>query len=255
MAMLDLNAGRFSDACTRLIRAIEFQKKALALNPKHPVFRRFLGNHYRLYFIASKGLVDAERWSEAATFGRQLIDLESDDAMVWLRVAPLLVLDGDLNAYAEFCERILERFDRTKDATVADKVCKACLLKPESTDVASLPRDVLVGAIDDGTAPDWFPPWGWGTRALLAYRSGDAESAIEFAQESEQHEPDLFAHAFNLAVMAVAKDQLGDQGAAEDDLDELSEIIERDNSRFDNYHDLLIARILFAEAQAKINRR
>ena len=251
MAMLDLFAQKFSDACTKLIRSIEYQNKALVLNPKNSVFRRFLDNHYRLFFVAIKGLGEAERWNEAAAFGQQLIDQNPEDALVWLRIAPLFVLDGDPNDYAKFCERMVEHFADTEDPTIADKVCKACLLTPEAIDIAELPGELLNDAFD--SAPDWFPAWGWGTRALLAYRSGDAESAHTCAGKSEDRNPAGFAHALNLAVLAMAKKQLGDEDAAERALNNLSQIIDEKSFSLENYHDLLIAKILHKEAEAKIN--
>ena len=253
LAMHDLNDQRFEDACARLIRAIECQHNALAVNPDDYVPRQRLNLHLRLFFVAVNELGKAENWGQAALFGRQLIDQDVADPMIWLRVAPLIAHGGNPDAYSEFCERIMRRFADTEDPTIADKVCKACLLRSHSIEIEELPREVLTNALDDETAPEWFPPWGWGTRALLAYRSGDAESAIEFVQESEKHEPDKLAHAINLAVVALGQNQLGDQDAAEDARNELTEIIEQSISRPDNFHDVLIARILLDEAEGKMD--
>ena len=180
--------------------------------------------------------------------------------MVWLKIAPLLVIGerqgvtaGEQPGYAEFRERIVEKFDDATDITVVEKVCKACLLQPDSINVARWQGEALAAALDQGAVPKDFLPWGWGTRALLAYRSGNADLAVEYANKSEEYDPAVLAHAINLSVIAMAQHQRGDAESAKRALDELSQLVDRDESRLSNYHDLLIAHILFEEAKDKVS--
>jgi hypothetical protein len=63
--MIDLNAGRFEEARTRLQEAILCQKKALAANPDHPSYRQFLIEHLVNLIRAAEGLGDETGAGEA----------------------------------------------------------------------------------------------------------------------------------------------------------------------------------------------
>ncbi|MGH7138306.1 MAG: hypothetical protein ACREHD_21360, partial [Pirellulales bacterium] len=129
------------------------------------------------------------------------------------------------------------------------------LLCPEAIDLAQLPLDRFTASLDQGTAPDWLPVWAWGTRALLAYRSGDAESAVKYAAKSEELKRTDFAHALNLAVLALAQHQLKHSDEACRALEEAVQVTDRLQADANNKgnHDLLIAQILLREAEALMN--
>lgn len=97
-------------------------------------------------------------------------------------------------------------------------------------------------------------PWGWGARALLARRSGDADSVLRYAAKSEEFKPAEVTHAFNLALVAAARHQLQHPDEARKALEEALLVITRlkedPGVRID--HDLLIAEILFREAETLI---
>ena len=197
----------------------------------------------------------AERWSEAAPFGLKLIEQNPEDTMVWLRIAPVLTLTDDASIYSDFCSRMVQHFAESKLPETAERVVKASLLRADSIDLAKLPGDLLAKSLDDGTVPEWLPPWAWGSRALLAYRRGDAESAVKYVAKSEEYKPIEVAHAMNLALVAMAQHQLGKAGEAKTALVEASQLITRlkgDPGRKGD-HDLLIAEILFHEAEALMN--
>jgi WD40 repeat protein/tetratricopeptide (TPR) repeat protein len=196
----------------------------------------------------------ANRWADAAEFGEQLVELKIDDSLEWLRIAPVLVLAGDQAAYTEYCRRMAAQFAESKLPEDADRVIKASLLRAGSIDVAKLPVSPFGQSLDDGTIPEWLAPWAWGTRALVAHRSSDAPSAAKFVAKSEESKPAEFAHAMNLAVLAMADHRLSRPAEARTALDELSQLVARrqasDKSNRD--HDLLIAEIMLREADALI---
>ncbi len=199
----------------------------------------------------------AKRWNEATEFGLQLVQQKPNDTLMWLRIAPVLVLAEDQTVYSDFCGRMSQHFAESKTPETAERVVKASLLRADSIDLAKLPRDLLAKSLDEGTVPDWLPPWGWGSRALLAYRRGDAESAVQYVAKSEEYKPIDVAHAMNLALLAMAQHQLGKAGEAKTALEEASQLITRikgDPARKGD-HDLLIAEILFHEAEALINSK
>jgi len=147
----------------------------------------------------------------------------------------------------------VEGYRKAPTGVAAERAIKGCLLRPGAIDLAELPGDLLAQSLNDGTFPKEFRSWGWSSRALLAYRSGDAESAIKHITQSEQLKPMDWAHAMNLAVLAPAQHQLKHPDEARAALDEALQVIERLQTVDRNHSDLLIAQILFREAEALIN--
>jgi tetratricopeptide (TPR) repeat protein len=204
-------------------------------------------------------LRQAERWNEAAPFGLELAQQKRndllEDSLVWLRIAPVLASADDPRIYSDFCSRMVQHFAASKLPEVHDRVIKAALLRPNSINLAKLPGDQLAKSLDDGTAPEWLSPWAWASRALLAYRRGDAESAVQYLAKSEEYKPIDLTHAMNLAVLTMAQHQLGKPDEAKTALEEASKLITRlkeDPGRKGDF-DLLIAEILFNEAKELID--
>ena len=65
MAMVDLDAKRFEAALSRLRQAADWQKKALAANPRNVQYHQFLTNHYANMIDAFSGLGDVSGAAEA----------------------------------------------------------------------------------------------------------------------------------------------------------------------------------------------
>lgn len=192
----------------------------------------------------------AQRWGEAAEFGLFLIEQKPEDTMLWVQVPPIAVLSEDEATYGTLCRKILELFQKSPTFSNADRAIKGCLLKPGAIDIADLPLDKLPMSLDATTAPAYLPPWFWATRALLAYRSGDAESAVAHVTLSEQYKPNEPAHALNLSVLAMAQSELKHADEARIALDEAAQLITRLQAGDRNHHDVLIAEILFREAES-----
>ncbi|MFI5454550.1 MAG: protein kinase [Isosphaerales bacterium] len=76
MAMIDLDQRRFDKARAKLTQAIEWQRKALAVNPSHPTYRQFLVNHLNGLMVAATGLGRADLADQAR---RELADLAAID--------------------------------------------------------------------------------------------------------------------------------------------------------------------------------
>ena len=98
---------------------------------------------------------------------------------------------------------------RTDDYQIAEHVCKECLLLPNAVDMEKIPHDVFATALDEGTAHPGLLPWLWTSRSLVAFRLGDAESAIAYAEKSEQFDPHPRMKMFNASILALAHHRLG----------------------------------------------
>ena len=93
LATIDLDAKRFVEARTRLREAVEWQRKAMASNPRNPTYRQFLTNHWTNLIKAARGLGDSEGVAEAE---RELAELrDSDPATIALDASLSAILRGD----------------------------------------------------------------------------------------------------------------------------------------------------------------
>ncbi|MFN7732930.1 MAG: protein kinase domain-containing protein [Pirellula sp.] len=197
----------------------------------------------------------AEQWELAAEFGKQMLQQQPDLTSVqWMSVPPVLVLAGDRQAYAEVCERMRQRFADSTFRFDEERTVKVCLLWPNVIDAHTLSARRFSDSLDNGTAGPLNRPWFWATRALLAYRQGDADLAVRHIAKSEEDNRYLFAHAMNLAVLALAQHELGRTDEARTALAEAAQLIgqQKEDPNIKGNHDLLIAEILFREAAATI---
>ena len=197
----------------------------------------------------------AERWSEAADFGQPFLEQDPAESIHWILVAPIMALSSDEADYVAFCKWIVDQPAET--AVLADRSIKVCLLKPGIVDLATLPAEALARGLEEGTAPEWLPPYGWSCRALLAYRNGESDLAVKYVSQSEAHNPNEFVRAMNHAVLAMAQHERKHPDAAGIALEEASKLITGLRQVPGNklHPDLLIAEILFREAEVKIQGR
>lgn len=197
----------------------------------------------------------AKRWNEAVTFGWSVVEKTPTDRYSWLRLAPVLVLSGDEEAYQTFCRRMTRQFKENTDPWFADVLCKSCLLQPGGIEISQLPGDLIAKVLDDGTVPSGLAPWAWTCRALLAYRSGDPAFAVDYAKKSRDLNPAQVALALNLSIDALAQHALERPDEAASLIKQATALIETlgENETTRNSHDFLIAQILLREAVATIN--
>jgi hypothetical protein len=190
-------------------------------------------------------------------FYSKLVELEPGDAMTWLRAAPLIVLAGDLEGYHKHCADMLHQFAESEKVADAERTCKVCLLLPDTVEVSKLRLKTFENALDDGSASSWFYKWGCGTRALAAYRAGDADKAVHWihkTQESQGYAGEPSAQALALSVLAMAQHRLGQTAEARQMLEQANGLIDAHLPRLDpgeladTWHDWLIAEIIRGEA-------
>lgn len=196
-----------------------------------------------------------ERWNEAAIAGSHFLTQKPDDSIVWLQVSSVLVMGGDQTGYRELCLRMARQFENSEKIEDFERVCKASILLPGIVNPSQLPERSFADAMDAGTVPEWFPAWGWLARAGLAYRRGDAESALTYVANSEKLEPGERTRANNLPLLAMILHKLKRHDEARKTLEEATEFIKglQENPELRGDHDLLYALITLREAEALIN--
>jgi tetratricopeptide (TPR) repeat protein len=198
----------------------------------------------------------AEQWSTAVELGQRLVERKPPaKAYQWLPYVPVFVSSSDPEAYRNFCRRMAQQFPASGSLNETDCVIKASLIWPGMIKVNQPHADRLAQLLDEGNESAEAKAKAWGTRALLAYRTGDDETAVKYIANSEQLKPHVLARPFNQAVLAMAHMELNHPDEAKAALAEATLLITQLNKDPDKkgHHDLLIAEILFREAEAKIN--
>jgi serine/threonine protein kinase len=174
------------------------------------------------------------RWQKAADRFAVLVQINQavseDTTLDELRYAPLLVELGKTAEYERYRESLIARYAGTDNAITAERVVKACLLKPASADLMrALGRYIEVsekslpqGGEVDRTKVAWIDltmaAWRAYTLSLMAYRSGDYELSIEWGKRSREYDLGLQSRVISVQlIIAMAHARLGqtDQAVAE----------------------------------------
>jgi tetratricopeptide (TPR) repeat protein len=195
------------------------------------------------------------RWKEAAADFAKLIELDPTNHENYHFLAPLLVQSGDLDAYRRHCAHVVERFGKTNDPAIAERMAKDCLILPSS----GAKLDAVADMADSALAAD---PDHWGTtffqfvKGLSEYRQGHFTSAVQWMQKVLETPGDFkFRDAQAYLVLAMAHHQLNQVDEARAALAEGNAIIEArqklgSGARDVDWNDWLIAHALQREAKA-----
>ncbi len=198
----------------------------------------------------------AGRWSEAATSLKQSIESEPNDAAPYLRLVPILLLNGDLAGYQKLCSEIVARFSDSKDIGTADSVAKTCTLHPESGVDFKAAAEAADTAVALGRQSEFFP-WFALCKSLAEYRQEHFAEAATWAQTSLATVGQLPERdAADYLVLAMAKMRLNQTGAAREALAQGAELVEKKLPKLDRgdvgnqWVDVVIANVLLREARA-----
>ena len=129
---------------------------------------------------------------------------------------------------------------------------RACLLAPGGVNPAELPEQILIVPEDTKLNTKQLTEI-WTTRALLAYRRGDAKAALEYTKKSQALGPWSGTRAINVALQALAQHEL-------EELDKAIATLEQARDQFARSHGYAesskywphAAEALLREAEAKI---
>ncbi len=193
--------------------------------------------------------VGLKDWDSAIPHARQIVELEPADRHPWLKLGALLARVDDEGAYRQCCEQMLAQFAEATDICDVDVMCKVCLIRPGAFDVSQLPPRALEPLTGSAAVDEWLWEWLWGTRALVAYRAGDAQLAVDNAQRSIDISETTAATALSRVVQAMALHQLGRTEQARDSLQKAQAMFESAEWLTDTWYDWLIAEMLLREAR------
>ncbi len=140
-----------------------------------------------------------------------------------LMVAPTLVEIGDLADYEKIRQLAIARFAKSKNPVAAEQIIKISLIRPAGPDVLPalepLARVAEVSLSNASGHSDLYT-WRATALALLAYRQGRYEEALQWCQRASNLDPGFLSRqAVGDVVQAMAEWQLGQKPAARADLE------------------------------------
>jgi WD40 repeat protein/serine/threonine protein kinase len=155
----------------------------------------------RAVFLARIG-----RWRDSADDYLKVVKLLPARRFHWGIAATPMLMANDKDRFEKHCQALVEQFQGTTEADVADTVCKTCLLLPDAAILSNLPIQVLRDGADD---PKWqsYRPWFIACCALISYREGRPSDAIDWTKRM----PNFTSQPGTLAliVRAMAEEKLG----------------------------------------------
>ena len=163
------------------------------------------------------------KWSEAATNAKLDLQSRPTERGLFAYTAVTLLMAGDNERHRQFCDQALKPFLPVTDPSVADLLCKACLLAPDSVDPARLPINVLRDGISNSNDPI-VSPFYLATNTLILYRAGKSADAIDETRKIPRL-TNTFGGVLALTIRAMAEEKLGQHEAAVNTLFEAERLI------------------------------
>jgi serine/threonine protein kinase/WD40 repeat protein/tetratricopeptide (TPR) repeat protein len=203
MAAGGLDHGRVSAALTTSQINSELTRLALEIGSGTASVPKY---HARATYYSRLG-----RWRDSADDFHRAVEINPASHYPWLQLAPVMLLAGEEERYHAACKKLIHQFRDTNSPNIADVVCKVSLLKPGHGEFSQLPVETLRNAVKD---PAWahYHPWFIACCALVSYREGEAQQAIEWARKLDGG--NLQAQTLALVVQALAEHQLGQSDTA-----------------------------------------
>ncbi|MGA2248380.1 MAG: tetratricopeptide repeat protein [Verrucomicrobiota bacterium] len=138
------------------------------------------------------------RFTEAIATVRQAIKINPADHELWHWLAVLLVRTGQLDAYRAHCRESVDRFSKSADPNVADRIAKDCLILPDSGANLDTVNTMADTAIAEGQHSADLPFFQF-CKGLAEFRQGHFASATNWMGEvlnrlGDQSERDMGAY-------------------------------------------------------------
>lgn len=152
-----------------------------------------------LSIARARELVVAEEWLKAAIYfealDRSYVNRSQERYPLWMTAIVLYAYTANenpehLDDYKRLCELMLNTF-RDPNNTTTQRLLWLCYLLPEGQfDLASLPVDVLTRAVSDEEVDEKLRSWSAVAIALAAYRHGNHQKCVDFAEQGLRLLPD-----------------------------------------------------------------
>jgi serine/threonine protein kinase len=194
------------------------------------------------------------RWKDAAADAALCIEREPTEHLHYHLLAPLLVMNGDLPAYAQLCGKIQATFTNTTNPYWAERMAIDCLLRPNPVVDLHLADRLADTALTLGSGQKERLPYFQVCKAMSCYRLGRYAETITWAEKSLNGSP-AYARAQACAVLSMANWQLGRPAEARPMLAKGEALVPDNpgvNPDYSWWVDWLIARLEINEAKALV---
>jgi chemotaxis protein histidine kinase CheA len=198
-------------------------------------------------------------WGNAVADFSKALDLEPANPQSYDALAPLLVQNGEWDAFGRHCAKFLARFGGTNDAAIARLMARDCLFAPlPGVDIGPVAAWARL-AIETGTNDNSLYNSQL-TLALAEYRQRHyAEAADRAGKALAGSGPDADCAAQACAAMAMAQQQLKQTDAAHATLATGRQIVETKLAKLESgdigpeWRQWIMAHALMREATALID--
>jgi serine/threonine protein kinase/Flp pilus assembly protein TadD len=200
-------------------------------------------------------------WAKAAADYERGLELDPNNYENWRLTAYARLAAGDADGYRRTCREFVERFDKTKDPVIAERMAKTCALAPGA--VADFSRvEKLAELAVTGTEKHRYYRYFVLAKGLTEYRAGRHAEAIKWLELFAPKAGGVHWDATSFAALAMAQYRLGRTDEAKTILAKANAIIKAklpDPStgqlfRWSDWHDWVHAQILSREAEELLKK-
>ena len=186
------------------------------------------GRAYDASFLATKGFYNMRlgKFDEAAAEFENSLELDPLNHDLWFFSGCAHLYVGDRQKYERCARELYERGSEIEEVSRAQRTVMLCALTPKVIGDPAIVREL---AEFPNASKQWFVwPWFSLTRALVEYRYGRYEVALEWisrAYSVDKNGLQLKPRSFALVLSAMALHQLGQHERALADLDSAEQLI------------------------------
>jgi tetratricopeptide (TPR) repeat protein len=192
-----------------------------------------------------------KEWPAAITNYLRSIKANPTNDLAYHLLAPALLQAGDVDAYRQHRQKILQTFSNTSDPGAAERLARACLLLPASPDEMQMIAGMADVAVAAGPGSD-----GWAklAKGMLEYRQGHFTNATKWLDEASAQATGPALKLQSEILRAMNQFQLGQTDAAQKTLAqcvgfEANNTLDRDGI---GWNDRCVAYRLLDEAKSLI---
>ena len=164
------------------------------------------------------------RWKDALPYAERWIRQQPNDPQAWVNSVLVFALADGGKRYADFCERLLASDIPSRNHDIA---MKSCLLLPDVVELERLPAKEIGESLDEDRVATRFRGYRWSGRALFAYRSGDLQNALDYAESARANLYDDYDGVLQLPIHAMILYKMGRTEEAKQRLEAGAQLISR----------------------------